>query len=280
MSRYDCEWRMISRSRSGARVAVSALIAATFLMVPIQSGARAAEGYFLGDSIGDDTARTIGLRGAAKTSVHLRRAGVLPQFARLPKGAIALMSLGLNDAADPYQSLTGDIERVIAAAEKTGEKFVWIGPPCVLKGWDKRNAELDAYLAERLAKTSIQYVSLRDPEICRSGMRSRDGEHFTPAGYRYVWQKIQRDSTYAAEVTVGKVEVAVAAETAQTTEAAEAPDKAEAVIVVPKPRRAHRAKSQRSRQSHKRQASKRRSHRNRSYKRLSEDWQPRTRWAQ
>ena len=29
---------------------------------------------------------------------------------------------------------------------------------------------------------------------------SRDGEHFTDAGYRYVWQKIKRDSTFAAAV--------------------------------------------------------------------------------
>jgi len=161
----------------------------------------AVEGFFLGDSIGDDTAQTVGIRGAARTSVHLRRAQVIAQFSRLPKGAIALMSLGLNDAADPYQSLKNDIERVIAAAEKTGEKFVWIGPPCVLKSWDKRSAQLDAYLRERLATTSIQYVSLRDPQICRHGMRSGDGEHFTTAGYRYVWEKIKRDSSFAAEVT-------------------------------------------------------------------------------
>lgn len=176
--------------------------------------ARAAEGYFLGDSIGDDTAKTVGISGAARTSVSLRGSAAINQFARLPKGAIALLSLGLNDAADPVQSLSGDIERVIAAAERTGEKFVWIGPPCVLKGWDKRVAEFDAYLRERLAKTDIQYVSLRDEQICKRGMRSGDGEHFTPAGYLYVWQKVQRDSSFAAEVktTVPPEEVQVASE--------------------------------------------------------------------
>jgi hypothetical protein len=35
-------------------------------------------------------------------------------------------------------------------------------------------------------------------------MRSSDGEHFTDAGYRYVWQKIRRDSTFAAAVELPK----------------------------------------------------------------------------
>ena len=35
-------------------------------------------------------------------------------------------------------------------------------------------------------------------------MRTGDGEHFTTAGYRYVWEKIQRDSTYAATIELPK----------------------------------------------------------------------------
>jgi len=35
-------------------------------------------------------------------------------------------------------------------------------------------------------------------------MRSGDGEHFTDAGYRYVWQKVQRDSSFAATVELSK----------------------------------------------------------------------------
>ena len=93
---------------------------------------------------------------------------------------------------------------MIEGARKTGERIVWVGPPCVLKSWDKRAKEMDDYLRQRLAATSIQYVSLRDPQICQPGMRSRDGEHFTDAGYRYVWQKIQRDSTFAATMELPK----------------------------------------------------------------------------
>jgi hypothetical protein len=172
---------------------------AVIAAAPVQ----ATEGFVLGDSIGADMAATVGLRGAAHQSVSLRHNGVGKQITYLPKGAIALMSLGLNDAADPVESMRGDIEMVIEGALRTGAKFVWIGPPCVLNGWDARAKQMDEYLRRRLASTAIQYVSLRDPQICRHGMRTGDGEHFTEAGYRYVWQKIQRDSTFANEVETG-----------------------------------------------------------------------------
>src|SRR5690606_25427777 len=109
-----------------------------------------------------------------------------------------------NDAAIPVKGLRADIEWVIAGALKTGAKMVWIGPPCVLKRWDIRAREMDDYLRQRLASTMIQYVSLRDPQICQRAMRTGDGEHFTTAGYRYVWAKIQRDSAYAATIELPK----------------------------------------------------------------------------
>jgi hypothetical protein len=165
---------------------------------------QAAEGFFIGDSIAAAAAQTIGMRGAAHHSVSLRRNAIAPQFPRIPKGAVAIMSLGLNDAAIPVQAMRKDIEVVIEGALKTGEKIVWIGPPCVLKSWDKRAKEMDDYLHQRLATTTIQYVSLRDPQICKPGMRSGDGEHFTEAGYRYIWQKIQRDSAFAGSVELPK----------------------------------------------------------------------------
>jgi hypothetical protein len=162
--------------------------------------ASADEGYFIGDSIAAATAQTVGMSGSARHSVSLRRNAVAPQLEHIPKGAVAIMSLGLNDAAIPVQAMRHDIEQVIDGALRTGERIVWVGPPCVLKAWDVRAREMDDYLRQRLATTSIQYVSLRDAQICRPGMRTRDGEHFTDAGYRYVWQKIRQDSTFAALV--------------------------------------------------------------------------------
>jgi hypothetical protein len=192
--------QIASTSLAARLVAGGALLAAIATLGPAQ----AAEGFFVGDSIAAATAQTIGMNGVAHHSVSLRRNAIAPQFQHIPKGAVALMTLGLNDAAIPVQAMRKDIETVIEGAQRTGERIVWIGPPCVLKSWDKRAKEMDDYLRQRLVTTGIQYVSLRDPQICKPALRSRDGEHFTDAGYRYIWQKIQHDSTFAAAVELPK----------------------------------------------------------------------------
>jgi hypothetical protein len=169
--------------------------------------ARAAEGFVIGDSVAASLAQTIGIRSVATHSVSVRRNAprtIAPQFARLPKGAVTLMLLGLNDAGTPVKGLQADIEWVIAGALRTGEKIVWVGPPCVLKKWDGRARDMDDYLRQRLASTAIQYVSLRDSQICQPAMRTGDGQHFTAAGNRYVWEKIRRESSYAATIALAK----------------------------------------------------------------------------
>jgi hypothetical protein len=155
----------------------------------------------------------MGLQSIAHHSVSLRRKArrtIAPQFARLPKGAVALMTLGLNDAAIPVKGLRDDIEAVIAHALATQQKIVWIGPPCVLRHWDRRAKEMDDYLRQRLTGTAIQYVSLRDAQICQSALRTRDGQHFTNAGNRYVWEKIRRDSPWAASIVIPEKKPAAA----------------------------------------------------------------------
>lgn len=185
---------------------VRTLLAAAVLAAAAgPSPARAADGFFIGDSIAASIAQTVGIKSIAHHSVSLRKAApknIARQLASLPKGSIVLMGLGLNDAAIPVKGLRTDIEWVIVGALTTGEKIVWVGPPCVLKRWDARAKEMDDYLRQRLASTTIQYVSLRDPQICQPGMRTGDGQHFTIAGYRYVWEKIRRDSTYATSIEV------------------------------------------------------------------------------
>ena len=185
----------------------SSFAAAALAAVGATSAARAAEGFVIGDSTAASFAQTVGIRSIASHSVSVRRnfpRPIAPQFARLPKGAVTLMLLGLNDAFTPVKGLQKDIEWVIDGALATGEKIVWIGPPCVLKKWDSRAKEMDDYLRQRLASTSIQYVSLRDPQICQPALRASDGMHFTTAGNRYVWEKIQRDSSYAATIVLAK----------------------------------------------------------------------------
>ncbi len=154
----------------------------------------------LGDSIGAGIATTIGLKSVARRSFSLRRGDVGAQLKLIPVDGVGLMSLGLNDAADPVEQLSKSIEKVVETALASGRHVVWIGPPCVTKAWDKRAEALDAYLKQRLAPTTIQYVSLRDPNICAPKLRTRDGEHFTVEGYRYVWDKIKRDAPLAAKL--------------------------------------------------------------------------------
>jgi len=191
---------MRARSNGPGATVASVVAGAAFMCAASASRCEAAEGFFIGDSIAAAAAQTIGMRGVAHHSVSLRRNAIAPQFERVPKDAVAIMSLGLNDAAIPVHAMRHDIEVVIEGALRTGARIVWVGPPCVLKSWDNRAKEMDDYLRRRLATTSIQYVSLRDAQICQPAMRTRDGEHFTDAGYRYVWRKVQRDSSYAAEV--------------------------------------------------------------------------------
>lgn len=164
----------------------------------------AAPGIIVGDSIGDDLGRTVGIRSIARTSFSFRRHNIRTQLARVPKGTVVIVSLGLNDGAAPVKHLKPSIERAVLAIQAAGHRTIWIGPPCVLKRWDSAARAQDAYLRQRLAKTAIQYVSLRDANICQRGMRTRDGEHFTPSGYRYVWNKIRRDSSIAASIDMAK----------------------------------------------------------------------------
>ena len=160
--------------------------------------ALAADALVLGDSIGLGLATTIGLKSIARVSLSLRRSDVSAQLKQIPAEAVGLMSIGLNDAADPVEHLSKSIEKIVETALGTQRKLVWIGPPCVTKAWDKRAEALDAYLKQRLEKTGIQYVSLRDANICAPKLRTRDGEHFTVDGYRYVWDKIRREAPLAA----------------------------------------------------------------------------------
>ena len=182
----------------GRRSTALTLFAGIVMPLLLADRVLAAEALVLGDSIGLGLASTIGLKSIARVSLSLRRSDVGAQLKQIPVEAVGLMSIGLNDAADPVEHLSKSIEKIVETATVSQRKLVWIGPPCVTKSWDKRAEALDAYLKQRLEKTSIQYVSLRDTNICAPKLRTRDGEHFTVEGYRYVWDKIKRDAPLAA----------------------------------------------------------------------------------
>lgn len=187
------------RHRVLRAVWVAILAGAGIAAIPTAS--RATEVVVLGDSIGQGIAMANGLHNIARRSFSLRRSNIAKQIAQMPKDAIGVMSLGINDAADPVWQLAKGIEAVVHAIEQSGRKVVWVGPPCVLKTWDTHAEDLDIYLRERLATTAIQYVSLRDDAICAPTLRSRDGHHFTQEGYKYVWTKIRRGSSLVASAS-------------------------------------------------------------------------------
>jgi len=189
--------------------------------VVVSAGACLADpAIVVGDSLGLGLAQTIDLPRRAHLSVSMRRGDVSQQFRSLPPGAIAVLSLGVNDAADPVAHLRPGIERVIAAAESTGLRFVWIGPPCVFVRWDPQAALLDTYLRSRLATTRIQFVSLRDRRLCTREVRTSDGIHFTHAGYQTVWEIIRRDAPFAAGIDT---RIAAPIQTPATAQARHAP---------------------------------------------------------
>ena len=196
------EGRVGAIAKGVAAGLVLAMAAATAPTGP----AIATEALVLGDSIGEGLAKTIGIRHIAKRSFSLRRGDVGAQLAQIPSGRVGILFLGLNDAADPVDHLTKSIEKIITMATSVERKLVWVGPPCVLKTWDDKAAALDAHLKQRLATTTIQYVSLRDDKICAPALRTRDGEHFTVEGYRYAWEKIRRDSVLAGTVEIDACE--------------------------------------------------------------------------
>ena len=106
----------------------SARLASVLLVASLPyAGARADDGFLIGDSIAAAMGDTIGMGGVAHHSVSLRRTTIAEHFAHIPKGTVAIMSLGLNDAAIPIKAMRHHIERVIEGALATHERIV-LGP--------------------------------------------------------------------------------------------------------------------------------------------------------
>lgn len=184
------------------RLPLVALLSAT-LGVAL-AGPAAADAVVIGDSLGVGVSMASGLTRLARNSVAIRGGAILGQLREAPAGSTVFMSLGTNDAVGRIDGLDGDISRIIAAA--SGVRLVWIGPPCVMKEWDANALKLDAVLRARTAGTGVTYVSMRDPGMCASGARAKDGVHFTMGGYGMMWAKARLASGF----TGGAARVAVA----------------------------------------------------------------------
>lgn len=195
----------------GRRSAPAAAAAAAIATLAVAAGpARASSGIVIGDSIGVGVSMASGLPRLARNSVAIRGGSILGQLRQAPPGATVFMSLGTNDAVGRIDGLDGDIRRIVQAVAAAGQQVVWIGPPCVLKSWDTNAQRLDAQLRASTAGTGITYVSMRDPSMCASGARAKDGVHFTMGGYGQMWAKarvtagFEGGTTAVAQLSPGK----------------------------------------------------------------------------
>ncbi len=186
------------RARCGTVVALAALAG-------LSASPAAADGVVIGDSLGVGVSMASGLTRLARNSVSIRGGGILGQIKQAPPGSTVFMSLGTNDAVGRVDGLDGDIGRIVAASSNVN--LVWIGPPCVMKAWDANARTLDGIIRARTAGTGVTYVSMRDPGMCASGARAKDGVHFTMGGYRMMWAKARSASGF----TGGSARTAVAA---------------------------------------------------------------------
>jgi hypothetical protein len=145
----------------------------------------------IGDSLG------VGVNWAAKSRLSLARnsiaihgGAILEQIRQLPRGTIAFMSLGTNDAVGGAVDVRKPVQDILAAVAARDAKLVWLGPPCVKKSWDAYSKKLDANLQEQLKGTGVIYVGMRGSDLCDNpSLRGREGVHFTMAGYTLMWRK-------------------------------------------------------------------------------------------
>jgi hypothetical protein len=163
-----------------------------------------AAGYVLGDSYGLGVSMAGRLKNLSRISVHIRGPKALEQFAQTPPGSTVFLTLGTNDANGSIARLDKSIDAIVAAAEKKNITLIWMGPPCVRQPWDTRARELDAMLREKLAGTSVRYVSMRDEQMCSGDFHERDGVHLKGRGYADMWEKARA----AAGFEVASVEPA------------------------------------------------------------------------
>jgi hypothetical protein len=159
----------------------------------------AAADFVLGDSLGVGVAMAARVKGLAKISVHIRGPKAPAQIAQVPEGSTAFVVLGTNDAEGSIARLDKSIDDIVETAESRRITLIWLGPPCVRKAWDARARELDAMLREKLAGTSVRYVSMRDEEICSGVMHEPDGVHLKMKGYVYMWQKARIAAGYPVD---------------------------------------------------------------------------------
>lgn len=148
----------------------------------------ASKAIIIGDSIGVGVSMAAGVPRLAHNSVTIRSSDALAQLKRAPHDSVAFISLGANDAVGSLAGVEKSVDKLVAAAKDAHLRAVWIGPPCVMKPWNKNVVRLDEILKTRLAG-QIAYVSIADAQLCDRSLRSSDGVHFNMRGYSVLWER-------------------------------------------------------------------------------------------
>jgi len=169
------------------------LAAAAALQVVSTFPAHASGAIVLGDSIGVGISMAGGIPRLAHNGVGIRSSDAVSQIRRAPKGSVAILSLGTNDAVGSIAGVEQGIDRIVSAAQETGNRVVWVGPPCVLKAWNGNVQRLDQILRSRLSgRAGVSYVSIADQALCNASLKAGDGIHFTMRGYGMLWSRARQ----------------------------------------------------------------------------------------
>lgn len=171
----------------------------TMLLIP--ACAHAEDGRVIGDSIGVGVSWAAKIPSTAKNSVAIYSGAIMEQLRQAKEGETVFMSLGTNDAVGGALDVKAKVAAIVAEADKLGVKLVWIGPPCVLKPWEKYSRELDGILAAQL-EGKATYVSTQTAEFCSPNLHAQEGVHFTMAGYTRMWQKAAAAAGFSTAVAV------------------------------------------------------------------------------
>jgi hypothetical protein len=177
----------------------NSFIAMTLLMIP--AAAHAEGGRVIGDSIGVGVSWAAKIPSTAKNSVSIYSGAIMEQLRQAKEGETVFLSLGTNDAVGGALDVKAHVAAIVAEANRLGVKLVWIGPPCVLKPWEKYSRELDGILAAQL-EGKATYVSTQGEEFCSPNLHAGEGVHFTMAGYTRMWQKAAAAAGFSTAAAV------------------------------------------------------------------------------
>jgi lysophospholipase L1-like esterase len=144
-----------------------------------------------GDSLAVGVGAASGLRTVAAVSASISNGSAWRQMRSLPSGTRVYLLLGTNDVGLPSPPKQATINLLNRARSKKLD-VVWVGPPCMkTKRLSGNIPSFDRKLGALVRKSGFRYFSLYATEKCKLS-RTDDGVHFSPEGYRTIWNLIRK----------------------------------------------------------------------------------------